>query len=110
MTNSTRRAIIIKNFPMPNVSEAIIFLNDNAKVNDTKIISEAQKIISDYMKGCRFLNDVNFVCDNDMSIYTSKRSKSQLKKTRRNRVALISSIVVTTIALCVFGIFNYISS
>ncbi len=110
MTNSTRRAIIIKNFPISSVSEAIIFLNDNAKVNDTKIIAEAQKIISDYMSGCRFLNDVDFVCDNDISIYTSKKSKSQIKKTRRRRVVTITSVIITAIMLCVFGLFNYISS
>ena len=47
MTNNTRRAIIIKDFPSSYVSEAIIFLNDEVKAKDTKIIEEAQKIISE---------------------------------------------------------------
>ncbi len=110
MTNNTRRAIIIKDFPSSYVSEAIIFLNDEVKAKDTKIIEEAQKIISEYMNGCRFLNDVHFVADNDISIYTSKKQLAKKKKTRHSRFVVITSIITTLVALCVFGVFNYINS
>ena len=111
MTNNTKRAVIIKNLPSPYVSEAIVFLKDSSFENDEKIIIEAEKIIADYVKGSRFLADLNHAPGSeDISLYHrgSVRLSPKKKRTRRRGV-VIFSLITTLLALCVSAVCHYIS-
>ena len=110
MINNTKRAIILKNLPSANISEAIIFLNDHTNTPHSQIVEEAQKIISDYIKDCRFNNDVSYVLENDVCIYNRKSIQKNKKRTHKRTRAVILSLITAVIALCMFGIFNYINS
>lgn len=111
MVNNTKRAVIIKNLPSPYVSEAIVFLKDASFENDEKIITEAEKIIADYINGSRFMADLKHSPDTeDINLYHrgSIREYKKKKKTRRHG-AVMFSLITALLALCVSAAYHYIS-
>ena len=111
MQKNTRRAVIIKNPSSPYISEAIVFLRENSHIKEEKVIVEAERIISDYLKGNQFMSDMNYVNhDDDICLYTKGSIKPQKKKTHKRHYAVMMSIITAVIALCIFGIYHSISS
>lgn len=49
MNNSAKKAVILKNLSSPYIYQAIIILNDNGVLNESKALKEAEKIVSDYI-------------------------------------------------------------
>ena len=111
MQRNTRRAVIIKNPSSPYISEAIVFLKENSRIKEEQVIIEAEKIISDYMKGNQFMSDVNYVRnDDDICVYQKGSLKSPKKKTHKRHYAVLFSIVTAIFALCVYSIYYSFSS
>ena len=49
MKNATHRVVILKNLNSEIVSQAIFFLKEESTVPESKIITEAEKIVAKYM-------------------------------------------------------------
>lgn len=105
MQSSTKRAVIIKNPSSPYISEAIIFINENMSIKEEKILTEADRIINEYIKGYKFITDTYPKhSEEDVCLY-KKGSLKETKKTHRQRKRLILSLAIALIGLCVYGLF-----
>ena len=49
MKNTTHRVVILNNVNSEVISQAILILKDNARVADTNVILEAERIVEGYM-------------------------------------------------------------
>lgn len=50
MKDKTKKVVILNNFSSPYISEAIIVLKDYNPQLESKVIADAEKIVSDYIK------------------------------------------------------------
>ena len=50
MKDFTKKVVILNNFSSPYISEAIIVLKDYNPRLESKVIADAEKIVSDYIK------------------------------------------------------------
>ena len=82
MKNATHRVIILKNCNSALISQAIFFLKDSGDESESKILSEAEKIVQKYMQQE----------GSDCSICTSKKHSE-------NRLVKFASIGIGILAI-----------
>ena len=94
MNKTTQHAVIIDNISSPYIEQAIIILKDFSVHNRDKIISDAEKIVSDYLKKIK-------TDDSDITIYNrphKNHSKAKPKSDFRNIIICITSILAIAAA------------
>lgn len=92
MKNSTKKAVILNNFSSPYIYQAIVILNENGILNESRALRDAEKIVSDYLK-----SQNNAKCD-DTLIYS--HSKDKQKKHRFFKFSLIGTFICGLAFLC----------
>lgn len=50
MKNSTKQVVILDNFSSPYIHQAILILKDYNPALEDKVIEEAEKVVSEYLK------------------------------------------------------------
>ena len=88
MKDFTKKVVILNNFSSPYISEAIIVLKDYNPQLESKVIADAEKIVSDYIKR------------NEHSVNTSVHSK----KPRLFKIFL-TLLIIAGILAAVYYIF-----
>lgn len=89
MKNSTRKVVILDNVSSPYIHQAIIVLNDLSAGNESKAVSDAEKIVNEYLK--RHANE-----EDDIKIY-SKSSGVRRKKKKFSFLKLMLSAIIAAV-------------
>ena len=50
MSNNTRKIVVLNNIDSPRIEQAIFILRDEVTVSENDAVSEAQKIVDNYLK------------------------------------------------------------
>jgi len=82
--NTTKKVVILENITSPYIHQAIIVLNDYNPSKESKIITDAEKIVNDYL-------EKNLLSEEDIKIYSNK---SAGKKTKKKRYGIIFSALM----------------
>lgn len=89
MKNSTRKVVILDNITSPYIQQAIIVLNEKAILSESKVISDAERIVNEYLKR-------NGYSYNDTTkIYESRKNK----KNKRFFGFLTTALIVISLTL-----------
>ena len=85
MKNNTKQVVILDNFSSPYIHQAILILKDYNPALEDKVIAEAEKIVSDYLK--------------QPMIYSPKKEKGNFVP------FLVSLLIVSAVAASIFLFF-----
>lgn len=85
MKNNTKQVVILDNFSSPYIHQAILILKDYNPALEDKVIAEAEKIVSDYLK--------------QPMIYSPKKESGKFIP------FLISLLIVSAVAASIFLFF-----
>ena len=50
MSNKTRRIVVLSKIDSPRIEQAIFILRDDSRTSETDAVSEAQRIVDNYLK------------------------------------------------------------
>jgi len=75
--NSTRKVVILDNITSPYIQQAIIVLNEKAVLSESKVISDAERIVNEYLKR-------NGYCGNDTTKVYENIQKEEAAKANNN--------------------------
>ena len=90
MKNKTKKVVILENLSSPYVHQAIIVLKDFSPINENKAISDAERIVNDYLKR-------KALADDDIKIYENKPIHKKKKKS-------FFKFFLAACVLCIIGI------
>lgn len=90
MKNTTKKVVILDNITSPYIQQAIIVLKDYVSVSETKIISDAEKIVNEYLEKNWLISD-----------NTKQYLKSKKKKNKNKALLFISfsALLIGTVVL-----------
>lgn len=94
MKNSTHKVVILENLTSPYIHQAIIVLNDYDPSKENKVISDAERIVNEYLE--RTKHD-----ENDIKIYNGARRK----KEQKNNTLMSALILLCVAAMFAAGFF-----
>lgn len=98
MKNFTRKVVILENLTSPYIHQAIIVLNDYSPANETKVIKDAEKVVSQYLIKNGYAN-----ADNTKT-YVSERRKEQ-KSAVKGQVVFCALAAITITAFLLIKLF-----
>ena len=84
MKNTTKKVVILDNITSPYIHQAIIVLNDYNPSMESKIITDAEKIVNEYLSKTDFT-------EKDTKIYYNN---SSLKKKKRHGTAFLTAVLI----------------
>lgn len=90
MKNFTRKVVILENLTSPYIHQAIIVLNDYNPANETKVINDAEKIVSQYLIKNGYMDRDN------TKTYVSKEHNKQKNKSH------VKSVLAVLLGMAVF--------
>ncbi len=98
MKDLTKKVVILNNFSSPYISEAIIVLKDYNPKLEGHIISEAEKIVSDYIN------------NNTVKIAKKERSYDTTVKRQKKNPHITFTVLIVLAALATTGLLLRIMS
>ncbi len=93
MKNSTRKAVILDNLTSPYVYQAILILKSSENVSEGRLLSEAERIVSDYF--CKKNNG-----NEDIILYS--RSQKSSKKSFAAAIGISAGLLLLLICAAAF--------
>lgn len=84
MKNTTKKVVILENITSPYIQQAIIVLNDYNPSMESKIITDAEKIVNDYLSKTTFP-------EKDTKIYYNN---TLIKKKKRHCAAIFTAVMI----------------
>ena len=94
MKNSTRKVVILDNITSPYIQQAIIVLNEKAVLSESKVISDAERIVNEYLKR-------NGYCGND----TTKVYENKQNKKNKSRYGFFATVLIA-FSIAVYFVIN----
>ncbi len=91
MKNTTHKVVILENLSSPYIQQAIIVLKKYSPEQEEKILYDAERIVSEYMKNSRH-------CENDTKIY--KKRKVTMKRRKMS-----PGVIFTCVSLLMIGVY-----
>lgn len=91
MKNTTHKVVILENISSPYIQQAIIVLKKYSPDQEEKILYDAERIVSEYMKNSRYH-------ENDTKIY--KKHKATIKRRKMS-----PGVIFTCVSLLAIGIY-----